>query len=250
MLATGALLAAGACSGSSSDAPGGDDAGAVAEDASAGLDAHVPTFDAGSIDASQDAASAADANVGDSSSANDSSSADAAQDSADAAQDSADEAASDAALDAGVDADAAVDCGIPPVLHPAAPDAGPFCPFSTAAPPFLTCAYGQHCCEPPNGSGSLSTCASDCSTLADGGTDWQCQDPLSCPAGQLCCANATSYDTSLTCGYGLLHVLTSTVCASSCSATQFRLCESNVECPSGTTCTVVKAKGADFGVCR
>jgi len=72
---------------------------------------------------------------------------------------------------------------------------------------------------------------------------------VSCPAGQLCCAIA-AFDPNPSCGYGLLHAFKATVCASACAAGQLRVCESDVECPGGTTCKVVKAKGADIGVCQ
>lgn len=233
------LLAA--CSGGNSTTSDNGDA-ATADDASGGSDTGTTTHD-GSV---ADHAAAGDAFVGVDSSSGDAGAGDASLDSS-----AVDSSALDSAADtAPPPPDAAVECGAPAVLHPQGPDAGPYCPFSTAAPPFSTCAHGEHCCEPPAGMGTLSTCASSCPNLADGGTDWQCEDPISCPTGQLCCAVTTGYDPNVACGYGLLHGFRATVCATSCGAGQIRVCESNVECPVGTTCQVVKAKGANFGVCQ
>ncbi len=229
-----------ACSGGDNATLDNGDA-ASADDASSGADTSVSAHDGSVADqATTDAFVGVDSSVGDAGVG-------------DASRDSI--APDSSALDSSPDAtppppDAAADCGAPALLHPSGPDAGPFCPFSTAAPPFSTCAHGEHCCEPPAGMGTLSTCASSCANLADGGTDWQCQDPISCPTGQLCCAVTTGYDSNAGCGYGLLRNFHATVCATSCGTGQIRVCESNVECPVGTTCQVVKAKGANFGVCQ
>lgn len=230
------------CSGNDSSAAGDGDAASSEDATSDGAIAHDGALADRSVpEASGGDSSASDAGAGDAS--------------LDATSDSATDAGNDAALDAPSDAapidasDAGVDCGAVATLHPSPADAGPYCPFSTATPPFLTCAYGQHCCEPPAGMGTLSTCETSCASVADGGTDWQCQDPISCPTGQVCCAIG-AYDPNPSCSYGLLRSLRATVCATSCGTGQLRVCESNVECPGGTTCRVVKAKGANFGVCQ
>lgn len=226
-----------ACSGSGN--PGAPSDAAVAQDSTAPGDGSTPARDAaGTVDAPVDAGEDsayldAGVDVGNP--------VDAAPD-ADAAP--PEDAGNDAPFDAGT-----FDCGTPPVLHPSAADAGPFCPFSTAAPPFSTCGFGQHCCEPPAGTGNLATCASDCAGLVDGGIDWECQDPVSCPTGELCCANTTSVGPG-ECSYPFLSGFTGTVCAASCGAGQARICQSDVECPTPTTCTATKSNGAVLGICQ
>jgi hypothetical protein len=160
------------------------------------------------------------------------------------------DAAPDAGPDTGVDA-GTTDCGAPVSLHPVAAGTGPFCPFGAVdGGGSLTCAFGEHCCEPNAGT---STCASDCSgvPVPDAGsiTDWQCQDSNSCPSGQVCCANGTA-DHDPACSYYFLHKLTGTVCATACAAGQVTVCERLGDCSGGTTCVPAKGKGAQFGVCQ
>ena len=179
-----------ACSGSTVS-PDADDASTSDSSTLPMLDGAVG-FDATGLDAATSHAEAAvnldDAGVVDSSAPHDSG---LPHDSA-TFPDSAAPPAPDASDDDASDAGEAFDCGAPPAFHPSTPDAGPYCPFSTASTPFATCAYGQHCCEPPAGTGTLSACESSCSGLAAGGIDWECQDSISCGLGESCCANVTS----------------------------------------------------------
>jgi hypothetical protein len=114
----------------------------------------------------------------------------------------------------------------------------------------LTCAQGEHCCEPAQG-GGVSTCAADCSAMPDGGTDWQCDDPSNCGAGSVCCAVATSADQQAGCSYHFLHGFHGTKCVTgtACAAGQIQVCEQATDCPSGTTCQTAKGKGGQFGLC-
>jgi hypothetical protein len=149
----------------------------------------------------------------------------------------------------GDDGGGAADCGKTPTLHPTDAGTGAYCPFSgTGDAGNLTCAFGQHCCEPGTGN---ATCAADCASLADSGTDWACQGNAQCGAGEVCCAEATSVNgPDPGCTYLFLSHFKGTVCApGGCPAGTYQMCESTSECATGT-CTAAKGKGAEFGMCH
>ncbi len=150
--------------------------------------------------------------------------------------------------------DAANECGMAAKLHPPTPDGGIYCPFSAAdGGKNVYCTETQTCCETPSGT-SPSTCVAgktDTCPVAKS-TAWQCEDPADCPSGQKCCAHsgdagAVTVQADV-CG-PYLSKFSGTRCASACSAGELVVCEEQAACPTGT-CTAVKPKGNDIGVCR
>jgi hypothetical protein len=85
-----------------------------------------------------------------------------------------------------------------------------------------------------------------------GSTPWQCADPADCPGGQVCCAHSGDAGPvvvrSDTCG-PYLSKFEGTRCATSCAAGELVVCEEDSACNTGT-CTAVKPKGNDIGVCN
>jgi hypothetical protein len=149
--------------------------------------------------------------------------------------------------------DAGSDCGTPAKLFPPKPDGGVFCPFSApAGGKNVYCTDTQQCCENAKGQG-VSTCvAKGTACPVQGATAWECEDPSNCAAGQKCCAHsgdagAVTIATD-TCG-PYLSKFSGTRCAATCGAGELVVCEQQSECTSGT-CTAVKPKGNDIGVCK
>jgi hypothetical protein len=152
------------------------------------------------------------------------------------------------------DAGAGSDCGKPPTLHPPkAGSVGVYCPFSaTAGGKNVTCAAGQQCCETPT-SGTPSTCvAAGSACPVAKSTVWQCESAQDCGSGKKCCAHAADAGAVTvqqdTCGPYLSH-FSGTSCQTSCTAGELVVCEQQSDCSSGT-CTAVKPKGNDIGVCN
>jgi hypothetical protein len=150
--------------------------------------------------------------------------------------------------------DAGTDCSKPAQLFPPKGDGGMFCPFS-AAPggKDIYCTDTQTCCETPSGS-SPSTCVPGKTTTCpvSGSTAWECLDDVNCQGGKVCCAYGTdggpvSVGTD-TCGPYLSH-FGGTRCETSCAAGELSVCEAQSECKTGT-CTAVKPKANDVGVCH
>ncbi len=146
------------------------------------------------------------------------------------------------------------DCGKPPTLHPPKAGAeGVYCPFSaTAGGKNVTCAPGQQCCESPT-SGTPSTCvAAGSACPVPKSTIWQCGSAQDCGSGKKCCAHAADGGAVTvqqdTCGPYLSH-FGGTSCETSCAAGELVVCEQQTDCTSGT-CTAVKPKGNDIGVCN
>lgn len=139
------------------------------------------------------------------------------------------------------------DCGAAGSLHPVDAGSGPYCPFSAVGDAGnLTCAFGQHCCEPGSGT---ATCAASC-PAGDGGTDWECQGAANCATGKVCCAITTGAGQDPGCPNHFLHKFTGTTCRTTCQSGEIPVCETPGECSGGTTCQVTKAKGAVFGICQ
>jgi len=156
------------------------------------------------------------------------------------------EAACTGVADAGTDANT---CGTAPALHPeAAP--GVYCPFTATGK--TICAAGEQCCEPPTATGQLSVCApggSGCGVT--NALVWQCEDAIDCTgsaAGPICCgAGAVVLDA--TCGFHRGTAFTGSHCATSCTAAEVHICETQAQCPAGTTCTPFKTNGLALGAC-
>lgn len=150
--------------------------------------------------------------------------------------------------------DGGTDCGKAAKLFPPKPDGGMYCPFS-AAPggKNIYCTDTDTCCETPSGT-SPSTCVAGKTTTCpvSGSTAWQCLDDVNCPSGEVCCAYGNDGGPvtvgSDTCGPYLSH-FGGTHCAASCKAGELSVCEAQAECKTGT-CTAVKPKGNDVGVCN
>ena len=148
--------------------------------------------------------------------------------------------------------DAGADCGKAASLHPNAGDGGIYCPFSApAGGKNVYCAETQQCCENPAG-GAVSTCvAKGAACPVAAATVWECEDPTDC-AGMKCCAHASDGGTVTlstdTCG-PYLSKFSGTRCAAACAAGELQVCEKQGDCASGT-CTAVKPKGNDIGVCK
>ncbi len=143
------------------------------------------------------------------------------------------------------------DCGSFPTLHPESMP-GVYCPFS--GNPSITCMAYQECCETPAGAGSPSTCEMFGSTCPVANSiTWECEDPIACmgnpgAAGPVCCGQG-SVQLDSNCGYHYGSGFMGTVCAASCAAGEVTICETQSECPSGTTCTPFKTKGLQIGAC-
>ena len=148
--------------------------------------------------------------------------------------------------------DAGSDCGKAASLHPNKGDGGIYCPFS--APPGgknVYCLETEQCCENPAGAG-VSTCvAKGTACPVANATVWECEDPLDC-AGKKCCAHSGDGGTvtiaSDTCG-PYLSKFSGTRCETACGTGELTVCEKQAECTTGT-CTAVKPKGNDIGVCK
>ena len=149
-------------------------------------------------------------------------------------------------------ADAGSDCGAAAVLHPPKGDGGVYCPFSApTGGKNLYCTITQQCCENPKGGGT-STCETKGTACPNASaTVWECEDPSDCP-GQKCCAHGSA-GTPVTVGTDtcgpFLSKFAGTRCAAACAAGELVVCEQQSECTSGT-CTAVKPKGNDIGVCH
>jgi len=153
----------------------------------------------------------------------------------------------------GDDAASGSDCGKAPTLHAPKPDGGIFCPFSSAdGGKDIYCPESDECCEAAKG--SVSTCAAKGSACPAGAIAWECADPADCPASQVCCAHsgdagAVTVQTD-TCG-PYLSKFSGTRCADSCGAGELVVCEKSGECAdAGGTCTAVRPKANDIGVCH
>jgi hypothetical protein len=148
---------------------------------------------------------------------------------------------------------ASTSCGKVPSLYPeSAP--GVYCPFSTAGSGGKagTCAAGQECCEPYSGTSTCEAAGSTCPVVGSGSsTVWSCLEAMDCPSGQICCGTGTLTEEPA-CGtnpaYAKVTGLKSTNCAASCGS-NFILCGTNAQCPSGQTCVATAAQGQDFGHC-
>jgi hypothetical protein len=144
--------------------------------------------------------------------------------------------------------------GTAPTFHPSDGGTGPYCPFSkTGDAGNITCAKGQHCCETAADAGTPSTCSDISSACPSADTEWQCEDPLDCTSGNVCCAITSGPGQDPGCTWYFLHAFKGTVCRpadAGCAAGQIVVCESDSECPNGQKCQNVKAKGASFGFCQ
>ena len=145
-------------------------------------------------------------------------------------------------------------CTTPGTLHPPHLDAGTaniYCPFSN--PDGGSSAYcnsgTEHCCEPTSGTAVCQPTATACGTSSD--TDWQCEDPgADCTGGQMCCGSGTlviNTDPRGCANYASgFH---GTHCATTCLATEIRMCTSDAECGTGQHCIPFKTKGNSVGGC-
>ena len=158
--------------------------------------------------------------------------------------------------DSSMQQDAGSECGAPAALHaPKSADAGIYCPFSApAGGKNIYCAENQECCENVKGAG-VSTCETKgaaCPVAT--ATAWECEDPVDCAGsvGKVCCAHSGDGGAvtvgSDTCG-AFLSKFSGTRCQTACGAGELVVCEKQSECTTGT-CTAVKPKGNDIGVCK
>ncbi len=159
--------------------------------------------------------------------------------------------------DEGGSMDAGSDCGKPASLHPNAGDGGIYCPFSApAGGKNVYCKESEQCCETAKG-GPVSYCVAKgtaCNATAD--TAWECEDPVDCAgaAGKVCCAHSgdggtVTVNTDMACGTQFLSKFSGTSCKTACAAGELVVCEKQADCTTGT-CTAVKPKGNDIGVCK
>ncbi len=151
--------------------------------------------------------------------------------------------------------DAGSECGTAAKLFAPKPDGGIFCPFSatTTGGKDIYCAETEQCCENAKGSGASTCVAKGTACPVTGATAWECEDPSNCAAGQVCCAHSSAAGTPVTVGSDtcgpFLSKFSGTKCAASCAAGELVVCEQQSECAMGT-CTAVKPKGNDIGVCN
>ncbi len=146
---------------------------------------------------------------------------------------------------------------VPPLLPETA--AGVYCPSASsgpdAGPAVVRCSAAQVCCEPTEGTGA-STCKATSASCATGDVVWECTEAIDCtgnPAGSVCCGTGT-LTTEPACGCNpafssVTSGFTGTVCATSCSASQYVVCEKNGDCAAGQTCIPTSASGGHFGHC-
>lgn len=151
--------------------------------------------------------------------------------------------------------DAGAECGTAAKLFPPKPDGGIFCPFSKtgAGGKDIYCAETEQCCENVMGAGASTCVAKGTACPVATATVWECEDPANCPTGQQCCAHSSAAGTAVTvstdtCG-AYLSKFSGTKCAATCAAGELVVCEQQSECAMGT-CTAVKPKGNDIGVCN
>ncbi|MGZ3423623.1 MAG: hypothetical protein ACXVEE_37520, partial [Polyangiales bacterium] len=115
------------------------------------------------------------------------------------------------------------------------------------------CAIGQTCCDTPKGSTPASSCiagGSTCpATSPKSGSTWECDAPSQCGTGKVCCGDGTP-KLRTGCTYEEVFPAKGTVCAATCSATQFTVCEAPGDCPSGKTCTAIKSGSKNLGYCK
>lgn len=166
--------------------------------------------------------------------------------------------------DTGTTEGGSTDCGADPTLHPPTIDggvsSGVFCPGAGAGGKSTTCAAGQICCELATKTG---TPASSC--IAAGGTcptsgspqlTWQCDAPGMCASGSVCCGVGTIH-VRTSCTYEEIFPTSTAGAAGSkcetgtaCAAGEFIICEAPGDCPTGKTCTPIKAAGKQIGYCK
>ena len=151
--------------------------------------------------------------------------------------------------------DGGATCETPPTLYPAP---GVYCPGDQDdAGNTVTCNAGQHCCETPQGSSTASTCESPGTACASGTVDWECLQPVDCAnfegGGAVCCIVGATKMTVTSCDAGWTEWsgFTGTKCMASCPSGSYVACQANSDCTgdAGTTCTVSKSNGSDFGYC-
>ena len=153
-------------------------------------------------------------------------------------------------------ADAGSDCGKAAKLFPPKPDGGIFCPFSATAAggKDIYCLNTEQCFENVKGAGPSTCVAKGTACPVATATVWECEDPVNCVGGvaQKCCAHSSAGGTVTvatdTCG-PYLTKFSGTKCAATCAAGELVVCEQQSECTTGT-CTAVKPKGNDIGVCQ
>jgi len=247
---------------SSSSTPAGSDDGGARDGTTAdsgGHDAQVDVFtanDAGADTATGDVVAPEEA---------------AALDASPDGATEAGEAGEDA--EAGQDSGTIADCGSTPTLHQ--DEAGIiYCGFSGAA---LDCVTGQECCLGgylvDAGAFAAQQCVTYGATCTNGvyGSDAAAPPiPVACAQISDCKANgvsnavacclrgATAPADAPTCIYPRATLGTAVVCESSdagatgaapCAVGEVQICSSQIDCPTGTTCTAGKWKILDVGFC-
>lgn len=153
------------------------------------------------------------------------------------------------------DAGAAASCGRTPTLKPVVSGKGVHCPFSAPdGSPWLDCSPGQHCCQPLVETDGLSTCRSSCTTGNGApfeGSDWECGDPVHCAGatGSPVCCGIGQVGIDPSCTYLRASQFRGTTCRPKCGSTEFVVCQNDSQCPFGTKCTPLKARGGQIGAC-
>jgi len=149
--------------------------------------------------------------------------------------------------------DAGADCGKPAQLF-VSQDGGFLCPFSAvgAGGKDQYCTAAQECCETPKNT-SPSTCQMKGAPCpVPGSVQWECEGPENCGANQVCCAHGGDGGAvsvlSDHCG-PYLSKFAGTMCRAQCAAGELVVCQKQADCTQGT-CTAVKPKGIDIGVCH
>ncbi len=151
--------------------------------------------------------------------------------------------------------DAGAECGTAAKLFPPKADGGIFCPFSRTSTggKDIYCLETEQCCENIMGAGASTCVAKGTACPVMTATAWECEDPANCAAGQKCCAHSSTAGTPVTVGNdtcgAYLSKFSGTKCAASCAVGELVVCEQQSECTMGT-CTAVKPKGNDIGVCN
>ena len=156
--------------------------------------------------------------------------------------------------DTGSTEDTGVTCGSDPTLHPAEAGVGPYCPgyYPSGSTTSGSCSLGQTCCEQTTGSPTPSSCTSPTSACPSGDeANWECDGPSMCEGStRTCCGNGTPAIRP-GCTYLEVYPTQGTVCAATCGATQYVVCESDADCTgSKKTCTPLKSGGKQIGACQ
>ena len=144
-------------------------------------------------------------------------------------------------------------CGSDPTLHPVKTGEGVYCPGVGDAGFGAPCAVGQICCDTPSKSTPPSSCIASgttCpTTTPKAGSTWECDSPLHCTGGKICCGLGTP-KLRTGCTYEEVFPALGSKCETACAAGEYTVCEVPADCTGGKVCTAIKSGGKQVGYCK